>query len=199
MGDVLATNYFNSAGSYKVMLEAAFESCTNRDSLLIHVLPLPKAIVSIVKVNETVKFKDHTPNIVSRKWYINNSFFALTDTFVVSKTFVNTKPVKLEITNTEGCASDTVMFLTSGSAGKIKNSIIRVYPNPANTLLVLEQPEKWVPSRYEIYDVLGQKIISGKTKAKEERIDLQIIKPGVYYLKYFINEDVISIPFIRSE
>ena len=74
-----------------------------------------------------------------------------------------------------------------------------MYPNPASSNLVLKQTDTWVPSSYEIYDVLGKKVISGISKSREEMIDLKTIKSGSYYLKYVTEEGIISLPFIKSE
>ena len=82
---------------------------------------------------------------------------------------------------------------------KIKSSKSELYPNPANTILVLKQLDTWVPSQYEIYDVLGKKVVIGITTNKEEQIDLQNLKPGPYYLKYIAAEGTVSIAFIKSE
>ena len=198
-GDTLTGGFFKTPDTYKIRLDATVQFCTNNDSFLINVLPLPRPKVSVSIVNEAVRFKDITPNVISRKWFINNSLFSVSDTLLASKSFINTQPVKLEITNTNGCTGDTIMYLKTGFAKSIYKSEIKVYPNPANTQLVLIQLETWIPSRYEIYDVLGKIILSGITRNKEELINLQTIKPGVYYLKYYLGKDVISIPFIRSE
>ncbi|MFM9944835.1 MAG: T9SS type A sorting domain-containing protein [Bacteroidia bacterium] len=193
-------NYFSQAAKYKIKMEANNEFCIATDSLIFTIFPLPRPIIGVIKNTSTIKFRDETINEKSHKWYINNVFFSADDTMLLSKTFVHLQPIKLEVTDNSGCTNDTTIIInTLIGINKIVKSNIEIYPNPASNILVLKQSDTWVPSEFEIYDVLGKKVISGITKNREEIIDLKQIKPGSYCIKYLNENGIISIPFIKSE
>lgn len=197
---VIGSNYFSKSGKYKIKIEANNSSCIAVDSMVLNILPLPRPVIGLLKYPNSIRFRDETINEKSHKWYINNVLYSLEDTLLLSKTFVHLQPIKLEVTDNSGCTNDTTIIInTLIGINTLKQSQIEVYPNPASTMLVLKQMDTWVPSNYEIYDVLGKKVICGKTRNKEEIIDLKGIKSGPYYLKYSTGEGVISIPFVKSE
>ena len=198
-GDSLILGTFTKAGSYKIKLEATIEFCSSSDSLIINALPLPKPIISVTFRNPSVIFKDFSTNIKGRKWFIKNILYSTDDTLSVSRSFAHMQPIRLELIDNIGCTKDTTIVMNTLGLSKIKSSKIELYPNPANTILVLKQLDTWVPSQYEIYDVLGKKVVIGITTNKEEQIDLQNLKPGPYYLKYIAAEGTVSIAFIKSE
>ena len=198
-GDSLLTGTFTKPGSYKIKLEATIEICTASDSLIINALQLPKPVITVTFRNPSVIFKDFSTNIKSRKWFINNILYSTDDSLAISRTFAHMQPIRLELTDNIGCTKDTTIIMNTLGISKIKSSKIEVYPNPANTFLVLKQLDTWVPSTFEIFNVLGIKVISGITKSKEEQIDLLNLKPGPYYLKYTTEVGTVSIAFIKSE
>lgn len=197
---IISANYFTKAGKYKIKIEANNESCINVDSLVLNILALPRPLIGLLKYPNAIRFRDETINEKSHKWYINNVFYSSDDTLLLSKTFVHLQPIKLEVTDNLGCTNDTTVVINTLIGIKtIESSGVEVFPNPANTFLVLKQTESWVPSHYEIYDVLGRKVLSGITKNKAESIDIKNIKSGSYYLKYLTEEGILSIAFIKSE
>jgi hypothetical protein len=196
---LLLASAFGKPGLYKIRGGATFESCTSKDSLIINVLPLPKPMVWVSMATGLVRIKDYTFNVTDRKWYINNVFYTSADTLLLSKSFAHMQPIKLEVTDKYGCTNDTTLIINTLSNSKINPSKIEIYPNPANTVLFLKQVDTWVPTSYEIYDVLGKKVLNGITASKVEMIDIQSIKPGAYYLKYNSGSGQIAITFIKSE
>ncbi len=196
---LLLASAFGKPGFYKIRGDATFESCTSQDSIIINVLPLPKPMVWVSMATGLVRIKDYTFNITDRKWYINNVFYTSADTLLLSKSFAHMQPIKLEITDKFGCTNDTTLLINTLSTSRINPSKIEIYPNPANTVLFLKQVDSWVPTSYEIHDVLGKKVLSGITGKKVEMIDIQSIKPGAYYLKYNSGLGQIAVTFIKSE
>ncbi len=197
---LIAANYFKIEGNYKLKLEAFNNQCVSNDSAVLNVFPLPKISVSLFKYPSSIKFRDETVNVNKRNWYINNVHYSSEDTLLLSKSFAHLQPIKLEVFDNNGCSNDTVMIInTMIAVEKIEVSLIEVYPNPAQNTLTLKQCDTWVPSYYAIHDVLGAKVMEGKTKSQIEQIDIQILSKGLYLIKYQSDNKVMTLPFIKSE
>jgi len=190
---------YGNKGLYKIKINSTYDICANSDSIIINILPLPKPSLDVFIKNDIVKIKDYTSNIMSRKWFIDNVFYTNADTLIMSKIFAYTHTISLQITDKNGCTKDTVLNINPLGLINIYKSNIEIYPNPASNKLVLKQIENWVPSVYEIYDVLGKKVMSGVTQNKVETINLAGLKPGLYYLKYITDLGVSSKAFIKTE
>jgi hypothetical protein len=62
--------------------------------------------------------------------------------------------------------------------------LIKMYPNPASTELVVEDIDNNFTGEFVIYNVLGEKVATLTLSEDKNRIDLTTLKSGVYYLKY---------------
>ena len=70
----------------------------------------------------------------------------------------------------------------------ISNNYFSVYPNPTNSKVNIKSDNKF--NEVEIFDVLGQKVLSSKISENQE-IDMSLLQSGTYLLK-LKNEDVIK-------
>ncbi len=198
--NTLAPNYFSVQGQYKLKLEAINSPCISIDSTILNLFALPTISVTLFKYPNSIKFRDETVNANKRKWYINNVFYSADDTLLLSKTFAHLQPIKLEVIDNNGCSNDTVMIInTMIAVAKIEVSSLSIYPNPAHTILILKQQDTWVPSAYEIVDVLGKKVREGITKTKVETVDVQTLSAGLYFVKYISKDSIITLPFLKTE
>jgi len=76
-----------------------------------------------------------------------------------------------------------------------QNSIdIRFYPNPSNKLIIFSGIEP--PYDVEIYNSEGLTVIEQKVESNQ--MDISSMKPGVYYLRAFKGEVLISCKFIKE-
>jgi hypothetical protein len=70
-----------------------------------------------------------------------------------------------------------------------KNYSMKIYPNPANDILYLEDVNFEV-KKVEVYNLQGQPIIQTdfNDNSKPHSISISLLKPGVYYIKSYTNE-----------
>lgn len=76
-----------------------------------------------------------------------------------------------------------------------KNKLL-IYPNPINETLHFSLLENEIVNEYEIYNLLGKKIISNKLI--ENQIDVSYLSKGVYLLKLQTNGGVLNSKFIKE-
>ena len=75
-------------------------------------------------------------------------------------------------------------------------SKVSIYPNPVKDILNLSLSENTNIESYEIYDLLGKKVISEKTT--ENKINVNQLNKGIYLLKAFTNEAIFTNKFIKE-
>jgi YVTN family beta-propeller protein len=62
-------------------------------------------------------------------------------------------------------------------------NMLEVYPNPAKVFFTLRLPQSADGEQIKIFDVTGKIVISEELKGKNNRISLDRIKNGVYFVK----------------
>lgn len=75
-------------------------------------------------------------------------------------------------------------------------SNIKMYPNPASTILNINAQE--TIENVSIYNLLGQKVISVSPKSLEVTLDVANLQAGIYVVKANINGTVLSTKFIKE-
>ena len=88
---------------------------------------------------------------------------------------------------------------TTGIANNFDNEEekIKVYPNPTSQLLNIDTD---YPVMIQLYNSIGQSVLTKKLLSKSNRIDLGYLSYGIYYLKGFngnknvINQKIIFAP-----
>ena len=100
----------------------------------------------------------------------------------------------IEITNRFGCRNISEVIILSDVEDELINEI-QIYPNPAGNNIIITNVQLTYRT-IEIYDILGNLVLSEKiiTRSEEIKIDIQSLAPGAYYLligkqvKQFIKE-----------
>jgi hypothetical protein len=110
---------------------------------------------------------------------------------------VGTYPITYSYTDVNGCsntASQSLSVIDCGVAGilEIKEAFIVLYPNPASESLTIESPEINTGKLFEIHDVSGRLIFSGKLEAFKTQVIVSDFATGTYYLKVPELEKVIK-------
>ena len=109
------------------------------------------------------------------------------DTLTISYTTMNNNNQPFRCIIKSGSCSDTsnVAVLTINnnvSINDIKNSSIKIYPNPTNNIINIEGLNKNENNTIQIFDVQGKLVIT-KTITEKGTIDLSELNKGVYVIK----------------
>ena len=78
-----------------------------------------------------------------------------------------------------------------------KNKIL-VYPNPTNKFLNFSL-DKIDNHMFEVYNTLGQIIISGKIINNENSVDVSGLKQGLYFLNIYSKNQSVTTKFIKID
>lgn len=68
------------------------------------------------------------------------------------------------------------------------NIKIKIYPNPSNDSIVIENKNDQLSSTYVILNSIGQRLLSGKLTTEATKVDLNSLPSGIYFIK--IGENV---------
>jgi hypothetical protein len=79
----------------------------------------------------------------------------------------------------------------------LNKSSIKIYPNPARENITVSS-SKILFRNFEITDCTNRKIISGIVNCAEEGIDISSFQAGIYFIKLFAAEEVITFKFIKT-
>ncbi|NCC74507.1 MAG: T9SS type A sorting domain-containing protein, partial [Sphingobacteriia bacterium] len=71
---------------------------------------------------------------------------------------------------------------TTTGIKEISDCLIEVFPNPANSYIVVNSHGVMFPQRVDIFSVSGQQVMSHEINGMET-IDISALQPGVYYLR----------------
>jgi PKD repeat protein len=92
--------------------------------------------------------------------------------------------LKCVLINSENCTDTSVLKVNIGPTGinNIKNSNIKIYPNPTNNIINIEGLNKNENNNIQIFDMQGKLVIT-KTFTEKVMIDLSELNKGVYVIK----------------
>ena len=65
------------------------------------------------------------------------------------------------------------------------NSLIVIYPNPAQDYLTLESTDMYINSRYELMNLQGAIMKNGVIQSDKEIINISDYSAGIYFVKIF--------------
>jgi hypothetical protein len=98
---------------------------------------------------------------------------------------------QIEIVNPNNCnptksmnyssSKSNIVNTNSSSVAENKETIIRVYPNPANDILIIES-ETSMNSRFQIIDAIGRTVYSGLLTSSKSILDINAFSRGSYTL-----------------
>jgi hypothetical protein len=114
---------------------------------------------------------------------------------------VGTYPITYSYTDNNGCSSNatqsvTVIDCNGSGIVEINETGIILYPNPASKSFTIESTESNIGKLFEILDVSGRVLLSGKLEAYKTQVTVSDFATGTYYLKVLELNKVIS--FIKQ-
>ena len=121
---------------------------------------------------------------------------------------VNGENITVTITdsNDSNCQSIISIDANCGAGLKVNNSynshqvnlvrMLKLYPNPAKETLFLEYPATQTSPLVEVFDLLGQKIMSQKIEGSE--LNISHLQKGIYHLVFRNGTDLQTKKFIKE-
>ncbi len=92
---------------------------------------------------------------------------------------------------------DTTTLFAKIEESSLPTSAIKLYPNPANNLVHLQQKEDALAT-ISIYDVLGKLVKQQTTNTAETNIDISTFAKGVYTLQFVNSKGNKNIKFVKE-
>jgi gliding motility-associated-like protein len=104
------TTYGNTPGTYSIQqVVRTAQGCvsdTNRKTVVVHPLPIPRIHIIGALCSREITFADSTPgNITAREWFINNAPASTQQSFQVNNLSPGNYTIRLIVTNSFGCRS----------------------------------------------------------------------------------------------
>lgn len=163
------------------------------------------------------------PDALKTSWTLNgNTLSTNTDSFLLAANYLSpgTHQLKFSVTDTnlllrvdahQSLHINTLLWTldVTDVTVNLKNILasetnISIYPNPTSDLLSIEM-ETDKTSRFDasLFDVLGRELYSSKNKSKTSAGKLEIpevksLKPGVYFLKIYVDGNVITRQIVKE-
>jgi hypothetical protein len=181
------------AGIQQVRLIGTSASgCTDTATVVLNVFPKP-ARPTIVANGNTL-----TSSLASAyQWYFNSTPLAGAN----SRSLIITQngSYRVAITDSQGCQNQSAELEIIGlSAMQQDFEQVRIYPNPFNEYLILSLPST-TDVNYAIYDLQGRRIMAGVCSvAGENRIDLNSLDAGVYFLSLQMGQQMMHYRIVRE-
>ena len=74
-------------------------------------------------------------------------------------------------------------LLSSISPTTFNQTLFKIYPNPANTVINIEADKKLIGSVYSIFDPIGKQVLSGQITAEILVVDINQLPTGIYFIQ----------------
>ncbi|MBQ8704103.1 MAG: T9SS type A sorting domain-containing protein [Bacteroidales bacterium] len=119
--------------------------------------------------------------ISSYKWYIGSSVMSTADSLVLENVATNTD-IKLESKSNKNCtATNWITVTATVGIDDVETLHVNIYPNPASRYLNIESAEAM--TEVELYNTVGQKVVSRHIDGTAVQLDLGQLATGTYTLR----------------
>jgi hypothetical protein len=102
----------------------------------------------------------------------------------------------LDPENTSVFTLDGVFPNQTAGLQDVANSIdVKIYPNPSRGMFTIESD---LPTTFQVYNLNGQVILNGSTRAAGDQLDLTGVADGLYFVKIAVGEETITRKLIKQ-
>jgi PKD repeat protein len=184
---------YSKSGQYTIkLLTITDNGCIDSASISVNILNSPN-VGSIVGQANNLLLNTPYNYIVNQQlshnyeWLVDNGVIASgqgTNSLSVLWLANGQSSLKCILTNSDNCTDTAVLNVNIGTTGinDVKNSNIKIYPNPTNNIINIEGLNKNENNTIQIFDVQGKLVIT-KTITEKGTIDLSELNKGVYVIK----------------
>lgn len=162
-------------------------------SLEINIIPPPEAGFSVdndaIFTSDTIEFINISTNTDSVTWLFNGGYPATGNSDTVEIQYNYPGEFSLELTAFGQCGTDintALNYITVKENPTFINSLdnveIKLYPNPVESEIMIEIPDRLDVLSFEIYNQNGNLIITKKAFVNR-MVDVSFLCCGLYYLK----------------
>jgi hypothetical protein len=181
-GDTASCARVQAAGNYYVTVTDQ-NNCTaesNHVGIMVHP-PIP---ISIIQKGDTLI----AYNAFSYQWYRNGQQIpnATSEQYVVSEP----GSYSVVLSDSFGCTSSSGQFLIS-SINDLSQSVFNLYPNPATTLLVVQQ--HYNNAIVRLINSLGQPVKEFEVNEPLSHFNITDIPAGIYEVAFFYRNELLQV------
>ncbi len=177
--------YVNSSGTYRDTIVNA-NGC---DSVITYEVEKVEIDNTVTRSGSTLIAVD-TPG-ATYQWYVCGVFSNGVLAGATNNTYTPTVSGNFLVEITlNGCTSESTcegISFKDGIAEQLNLDNVKVYPNPAHDILVVESKDRMF-DRIEIYDLLGKKVRSVDPTSARVSLDLSELAHGMYVLRVWQND-----------
>ena len=115
-----------------------------------------------------------------------------------NESHIGDNTVILTVTNSSGNTSSCEATVTVEAGLNIEEIMfdsISIYPNPTSEMIYIKSN---VSSNYHLYNMVGQKIISGQINEGDNELNLRQYSNGIYFIKFIKNNRVYTKKIIKN-
>jgi hypothetical protein len=188
------------AGKYSCIVSDRCNSISTSTNLTMGTIPqINDSVIIIRDVNDSLIYNltpVGTPPF-SYQWLKNdtNVTWATNSNFKIqSLKMFDSGTYSCIISNICGSVTAEVFTLNVEKAGvnELRNESgeLRVYPNPANDMIIIETSRVFKENTLSIYNIDGQKLLDKQIYSLKTQINISKLSPGVYFVKLISDEGV---------
>lgn len=175
----------NNTGNYTITLHSIdSNNCELHDTLTYDVyVPIIPTLQSQYYLNLGFDLTLTLPSSEFSSAFWTNGTNALSTTFLDTSLIDGSNYVSVLATDIHHCISvfDFTIFYNTASVDELQSKNINLYPNPTRgTFYINAQTDDY--QDYEITNIAGQKVKTGKINSMLTEIDLNSISDGIYYV-----------------
>lgn len=142
------------------------------------------------------QFTSQSPT-VNNKWYFGDGTTSLLSN--PTHVYANSQNYTVSHVVSNACSKDSSsMILNTTITGlheTILNTIISVYPNPAENIIHIKLDQNEL-LEYRIYDVVGKQYLTGKTS---KSINIASLPGGIYFIEVQTNHKPLTLKFTKHD
>ena len=180
----------NSGGTYSVTVLNSAAGCSVNLQQTVVVNSNPNPTINFVGGNLT------TSTFNTYQWNFNGNPISLATSQTLNPTSTGNGQYSVTVTNSNGCeATSTIFNLTNLGIDELDLTLVKYFPNPitnGSTLTILLKEFSNTSNHIEIYNSIGAKVIDVQTFGFENKISLQYLEKGLYFISIKNNEFNIS-------